>query len=360
MTAYYNEIDPYAAQWLRNLITAGHIADGVVDTRSIEDVQPDDLREFTQCHFFAGVGVWSHALRATGWGDDRPVWTGSCPCQPFSQAGEGAGFADERHLWPAFHHLTKELRPSAVLGEQVASSHVDAWIDLVHADLEGMGYTFGAIPFPSAGIGAPHIRDRLYWAGTMADAVEGKRGRRANNGALLGDRTATGRDQVAGDVERGGSAGGLAYAGGGVSGSQATTTDHWEPKANGPADRAGGRSVLPGRVADAECERRERGQGFPARGIDDWAHAGRLEDNDGPVGRDETGVLRTERAGPTNGLWRDADWLACTDGKWRPVEPGTFPLAHGAASRVGRLRAYGNAINAEAARVWIEAVMEGV
>ncbi len=63
-------------------------------------------------------------------------------------------------------------------------------------------------------------------------------------------------------------------------------------------------------------------------------------------------------AGPTNGIWRDADWLFCRDGKWRPVEPGTFPLAHGATSRVGRLRAYGNAINAEAARVFIEVMME--
>lgn len=67
MSAYYNEIDKYAAQWLRNLITAGLIADGVVDERSIEDVHPNDLREFTQCHFFAGIGVWSLALaRAAG------------------------------------------------------------------------------------------------------------------------------------------------------------------------------------------------------------------------------------------------------------------------------------------------------
>jgi DNA (cytosine-5)-methyltransferase 1 len=108
MTAYYNEIDPAAAQWLRNLIEAGHIAPGYVDERSIEDVYPSDLRGFTQCHFFAGVGVWSHALRSAGWSDDRPVWTGSCPCQPFSAAGKGAGFDDERHLWPAFHHLIKE------------------------------------------------------------------------------------------------------------------------------------------------------------------------------------------------------------------------------------------------------------
>ena len=41
---YYNEIDPYAAQWLKNLISAGHIAKGDVDERSIKDVRPEDLR----------------------------------------------------------------------------------------------------------------------------------------------------------------------------------------------------------------------------------------------------------------------------------------------------------------------------
>jgi DNA (cytosine-5)-methyltransferase 1 len=64
--AYYNEIDEFAAQWLRNLIGEGLIAPGEVDTRSIEDVHPDDLRGFTQCHFFAGIGVWSYALRRAG------------------------------------------------------------------------------------------------------------------------------------------------------------------------------------------------------------------------------------------------------------------------------------------------------
>ena len=144
--AYYNEIDPFAAQWLRNLIAAGHIAPGEVDERSIEDVTPDDLRGFTQCHFFAGIGVWSHSLRLAGWPDDRPVWTGSCPCQPFSAAGKGDGFADERHLWPHFFHLISERRPQHVFGEQVASGNANSWFDLVQADLEGVGYAFGLVP----------------------------------------------------------------------------------------------------------------------------------------------------------------------------------------------------------------------
>lgn len=172
MSAYYNEIDSFAAQWLRNLIAGGHIAPGEVDERSIEDVTPDDLKGFTQCHFFAGIGVWSHSLRLAGWPDDKPVWTGSCPCQPFSAAGKGDGFADERHLWPAFFHLISERRPQHVFGEQVAAGNANVWFDLVQADLEGMGYAFGLVPFASAGVGAPHIRERAYWVANAGSEHE--------------------------------------------------------------------------------------------------------------------------------------------------------------------------------------------
>ncbi|WMR34744.1 DNA cytosine methyltransferase [Metapseudomonas otitidis] len=182
MAAYYNEHDAYAAQWLRNLIAAGHIAPGDVDERSIEDVHPDDLKPYTQCHFFAGIGVWSLALRRAGWPDDRPVWTGSCPCQPFSAAGQGAGFDDPRHLWPSFDWLIQERRPPVIFGEQVASKDAEPWLDLVQADVEALGYAFGAIPFPSAGIGAPHIRDRLYWVANSDSA--GRQPRRERCSAM--------------------------------------------------------------------------------------------------------------------------------------------------------------------------------
>jgi len=304
MTAYYNEIEPAVAQWLRNLIDAGHIAPGYVDERSIEDVYPNDLRGFTQCHFFAGVGVWSHALRSAGWSDDRPVWTGSCPCQPFSAAGKGAGFNDERHLWPAFHHLIKECKPAIVIGEQVASKDSDPWIDLVHTDLEALGYAFGAVPFPSAGIGAPHIRDRLYWvgyAGRMADNHSDGRQPGSEGSAAMGHRQAARANCGAGGVE---------YAGQNHDASQVKAASYGKSQANGPADQFGGSGVSLGT---------------------------------GPS--------------PTNGYWRDADWLLCRDGKWRPVEPGAFPLAHGAPARVVRLRAYGNAINAKAAQAFIECLI---
>ena len=174
MSAYYNEFDKYAAQWLRNLIAAGHIAPGDVDERSISDVRPSDLDGYTQCHFFAGIGGWSLALRLAGWGDDRPVWTGSCPCQPFSVAGAGAGVADERHLWPHWFHLVRTQRPPVVFGEQVDAAIAHGWLDLVQDDLEGEGYAFGAVGVPAAGVGAPHIRQRLWFVADNNKGLEGR------------------------------------------------------------------------------------------------------------------------------------------------------------------------------------------
>ncbi|WP_175992652.1 DNA cytosine methyltransferase [Burkholderia vietnamiensis] len=351
MAAYYNEHDPYAAQWLRNLIAAGHIAPGDVDERSIEDVRPDDLRGYSQCHFFAGIGVWSYALRRAGWSDDRPVWTGSCPCQPFSAAGKGAGFDDERHLWPAWYWLIGECRPPVIFGEQVASSAVEPWIDLVHADMEALDYPFGCIPFPSAGVGSPHIRDRAYWM--------------AYTNGLRGRRNARAVRRAQAQVDRQGFEDGREPDGPRASGATRRLAD-----ADGR--QRDGFAVVRGVELDRADAGRSQGSCEPescgdVRGM---AHAadigldGRRPSEAGD-GRDEA-WFEFERLrdaydglpGPTNGVWRDADWLLCRDGRWRPVEPGTFPLAHGAPARVGRLRAYGNAINAEAATQFILAARD--
>ena len=173
MSAYYNEIDTNAAAWLRELIKQGRIAPGYVDERSIVDVTEEDLAGYTQCHFFAGIGVWSYALRKAGWRDDEPVWTGSCPCQPFSSAGKGKGVDDHRHLWPHFHRLIAECRPVTIFGEQVANKAGEAWFDIVQADLETENYASGLSVFPACGVGAPHMRKRLYWVAedTLADTI---------------------------------------------------------------------------------------------------------------------------------------------------------------------------------------------
>ena len=165
MKAYYNEIDPKKAAWLRELIERGLVADGEVDTRSIDDIAPDELSGYTQCHFFAGIGIWSYALRLAGWPDDKPVWTGSCPCQSFSAAGKGNGFADERHLWPAWFHLISQCRPDRIFGEQVGAAISFGWLDLVHDDLAAEGYTTGSVVLPACSAGAPHIRQRLWFVG---------------------------------------------------------------------------------------------------------------------------------------------------------------------------------------------------
>lgn len=167
---FYNEIDPFAAEWLRQLIRGGHIADGIVDERSIVEIEPDELKQYTQCHFFAGIGGWSYALRLAGVPDDFPVWTGSCPCQPFSSAGKQRAADDERHLWPAFFRLIRECRPGIVFGEQVAGHAGYAWWDAVATDLESEGYAVAAADLGAHSVGAPHIRQRLYWVGHAISA----------------------------------------------------------------------------------------------------------------------------------------------------------------------------------------------
>jgi DNA (cytosine-5)-methyltransferase 1 len=312
MSAWYNEHDRYAAQWLRNLIAAGELPPGEVDERDIRDVRPVELVRYAQCHFFAGIGVWPRALRDAGWPDDRPVWTGSCPCQPFSQAGRGEGFADERHLWPAWDWLIGQSAPELLFGEQVEGPDGLAWLDLVFSDLEARGYACGSAVFPAAGVGAPHIRSRTYW---MAHAGR-ERGQHIghNLGATAGGSQSQiqQRQRLRLDDWAGGNAGGLADA------------------------------------HDIERGRRPDAQGLLADGP-----AGGWNQSDSLV----AGHRASRWPGPVNGLWRDADWLFCRDGYWRPVEPGTFPLAHGAPARVGRLRAYGNAIVLPQATAFVAAAM---
>lgn len=436
--AYYNEIDPNAAAWLRELIARGEIMDGVVDERSIADVRADELLGFTRCHFFAGIGGWDYALRLAGWDAQWPVWTGSCPCQPFSVAGQGAGQSDVRHLWPVWFDLIRQCRPDTVFGEQVEAAIRHDWLDLVQADLEREGYAVAPVVLPAAGFGAPHGRHRLWFvadsrgerrqqvAGSAPrdEATHGRAGRDAlephRDHVVAGDgedrsrsvadadgrHTGAKREQPSGKqrfiAEDGRAAVGLADStnqrherSGGARGrrpgsandSAACRVAH-DHKAGLVLERSGG--LLNG-------ERQARGDDADRRGQDGaLAHAsgarssqqcgGRIESEGSPetsVGRDgvalgdpvstrlerfagdvadrnEPGRLDAvaHRPAPTSGFWGDCEWIPCRDGKWRPVEPGTFPLAHGVPARVGRLRGYGNAIVPQVAAEVIAAFME--
>ena len=296
--AYYNEIDPYAAQWLRNLVAAGHIAAGDVDQRSIVHVRADDLRGYAQCHFFAGIGGWSLALRLAEWPDDRPVWTGSCPCQPFSSAGRRKGAADERHLWPPWFGLIRELRPSVVFGEQVARAIGSRWVDAVAHDLEAEDYAFGSAVLPACAVGAPHRRDRIWF---VAAAV----GRELRH-----------------EPRRRGRANGEGAAVAGNNGAPLPLADtngrRWAAR-NGHLSPAGHRHPA------------------TAGGDDGDAHGARLA-----IGEGERGDARAQQSAAER-----ADWWA--------VEPGMGRVAHGIPGRVAHLRAFGNAIVPQVAAAFIRA-----
>lgn len=297
MSAYYNEIDPFAAQWIRELIKEDLIAPGVVDERSIEDVTPSDIKGFTQCHFFAGIGVWSYALRQAGWPDDRPVWTGSCPCQPFSSAGKRKGASDERHLWPAWEWLIRQCSPRVVFGEQVAKRAGLEWLDIVSTDMESRGYAIGAAAIPACGVGAPHLRERLFWvadSGGKGPQIVGEQSSRGELTTVERSREAIGVEHSAGDGR-----------------------ESWrsEPGRRGIAS---GRGV--GRVGQSGGFKRS----IPGKQWEEVPEAG--------------------RSGPVNGFWADAEWVYCSDGKYRPVESSPLDVADGIADQLGFVRHEGRRI----------------
>src|SRR5690606_5734874 len=121
----------------------------------------------------------------------RPVWTGSCPCQPYSSAGARKGDDDPRALWWAWRWLIDQCRPAVIFGEQVASKDGREWLSGVRADLEAMGYVVGAADLCAAGVGAPHIRQRLFW---VACAAGGRCEQRVRGQRLLSIACEDGED----------------------------------------------------------------------------------------------------------------------------------------------------------------------
>ena len=393
---FYNDNDPAACAWIEQLIAAGLIPPGRVDNRSIADVRATDLAGLRRVHFFAGIGGWAEALRLADFPDWLPVWTGSPPCQPFSAAGKRAGRDDARHLGPAFVDLVRAGRPPVLFGEQVASSDAIgraakprqqgagaepawAWWDDLSLRLEAAGYAAWAAVVPAAGVGAPHIRERLFFGAVrLADTYCDRQPGSGEMGRSCDSTESENRqvDRTINDGRRGR----LADTDGGYPGAERKqrSREHGQQQkdscACGLADaaslgrlgrRAGEAGAEPGslerpdglchagRLADYQCFRHEKLQRHGyfnlVRGRDEERSRVGLESRSPNC-----------RSVSTDGFWSTVDWLLCRDDKWRPVESGTQPMAHGLPARMGRLRGYGNAINPYAAAAFIEAFLESL
>lgn len=309
MLTYYNDNEPYVCEWLKNLQLCGPLSLGDVECAPIQSVEAWQLAAYTRCHFFAGLGGWDYALQLAGWPEDRPVWTGSCPCQPFSVAGKRKGTNDERHLWPYFFELIKQCRPATIFGEQVASADGRKWLAGVFADLESLGYAVAGADLCAAGVGAPHIRQRLYW---VAD---------------------TERDT------------------GGVGRTSEQSREGVRAEATGTSVELGRRSDVSGLVIPESKQMGLSRQPREPRTADS-----RLGNSNhkGLQGRSEhIGEYANQLS-----AWAPSELIPCADGKARRIEPGTFPLARGVSARVGKLRAYGNAIVPQVAATFIRAFLE--
>lgn len=323
-TVYYNEFEPYPAWWLSNLTAAGALPRGYIDTSDIRDVRSANLEGYNHCHFFAGIGGWPYALQLTGWPDDREVWTGSCPCQPFSNSGKKKGFDDDRHLWPEWFGLIKERRPATIFGEQVASPLGRDWLARVFADLEGLGYAVAGADLPAASLAAPHIRQRLFWV-----AHHDKDGRSRSSVRLPG------RGQAQEDVDSS------------RTGEVCVGMAHAEPLGWGRRcneDNGGQeRSLQTERsAADNDGMGNSTSQGLEGR-------------------ESEPGERSDQRLSAEAGSWSDFYIVECREKgtlKYRRVGSRVFPLVNGFPRRVEQIRAYGNAIVPQVAAVFVRAFME--
>jgi DNA (cytosine-5)-methyltransferase 1 len=349
--------------------------DGEVDERSIIDVDAADLQGFTQHHFFSGIGGWQYALRLAGWGDSRPVCTASLPCQPFSVAGSGKGKDDERHLLPHFIELVQQCNFKTIFGEQVSAAIRHGWLDDLCFEMERENYAVGSIVLTAAGAGAPHIRQRLYWA---ADSID-----KGSQGRLSGRQDKT-REVISGHAGRSGSVGGVVYPDGTGSqqGRESTKTTIYRDSIK----PASGTS----RLGNAKSDRRNEGTKNGTRNTErdntegasgrptcekSGSHATSIHNSE--ARQDSTGEFTGAGSPTLISEWTDPNWLYCRDNKYRPIKPGIKPLANGLPkgmgyssdtsepinaddtqeARVMRLKGYGNAIVPQVAAQFISAFM---
>ena len=247
---------------------------------------------------------------------------------------------DKRHLWPEFARLIRACEPPVVFGEQVASKLGRDWLGGVFADLEGMGYRTAGADLCAAGVGAPHIRQRLWWLGHASGAGTGR-----HAGAVSGTETSSaGEGQSVGDIPNSAF---LAGADGRVADAQDENR------------RAGICATEAGARAEAKRRRRSRISGADDRMGDaerDGSASGNTEQEPRQIGDAKV----SDYGGSGVGDWALATRIQCADGKTRRIEPGITALVDGVPGRVGLLRGYGNAIVPQVAQAFIKSYLEAV
>ncbi len=317
------------------------------------------------------------------------IWmaTPNATSSPGSAAGRSlSGSPDGPTIGPSGPAPVRASLSARQAKEQglLTSGPATQWLDLVSSDLEALGYAFGAAALPACSVGAPHIRQRTWF---VADAEQrGCQGRDVRSrtsqatiaaahrveavrladdiGAGLEGRDARPLGRERPPAERGGEAGAVV--------NPESEQMGLSRRARQPGSTAGGlgntRRAGTGRDGGSAPSPKAQGRGG---GISD-GHGGcdgavapsaaiRLADANQPVPGEE----REQRGGQFGGAgedqgtgpWSDLEWLPCRDGKARPTQPGLLPLAHGVSGRVGKLRAYGNAIVPQVGAAFIRACL---
>ena len=298
MRVYYNEFDKKKCAALSQLMKDGHIRKGEIDDRSITDVRGSDLKGYTRAHFFAGIGLWDHSLDLAGWDEDLPVWTGSCPCQPFSSAGRQKAQADDRHLWPEWERLIRECSPSTIFGEQVSSAITKGWLDDVYQGLEAQGYAVGSAVLPASAVGAPHRRERLWFVGNAE-----------HNGSPPTEVSGGGKEAILDNAQE-------------------------QNRTSQLAGTSEPRGVSSSTMGNASSKG-PQGHGRPIQE---------------PMAQGREGAERH--------TWSSGVWLDCPDGKKRLVEPRIPLLVDGYSERVGIIHCAGDAIVPQVAATFVEAFLD--